>query len=82
MDIIANDDDHREAERADLLAETERRGREERTTAPNAADPAVAYSQRTTATASWGRSVLIIAALSALSWVAVILLVIAVLSAL
>jgi hypothetical protein len=44
-------------------------------------DPA-AYRQRTTATASWQRSVLVIAALSALSWAVVILIVIAALSAL
>jgi hypothetical protein len=42
----------------------------------------VAYRQPATATASWQRSVLIIAALSALSWTAVILIVIAALSAL
>ena len=81
MDRIV-DDDHREAERTELRAETERRGWKERATAPNAADPLVAYSQQTTATASWARSVLIIAALSALSWAVVILLVIAALSAL
>jgi hypothetical protein len=44
-------------------------------------DPA-AYSQPATATASWQRSVLIIAALSALSWATVILIGIAALSAL
>ena len=81
MDRIA-DDDHWEAEHTELRAETERRGSKERATAPNAADPAVAYSQGTTATASWARSVLIIAALSALSWGVVVLLVIAALSAL
>jgi hypothetical protein len=81
MDRIA-DDDHWEAEQTELRAETERRGREERAITPNAAHPAVAYSQRTTARASWGRSVLIIAALSALSWAAVILFVVATLSAL
>ena len=81
MDRIV-DDDHWEAEHTELRAEPERRGWEERATTPNAAHPAVAYSQRTTDTASWARSVLIIAALSALSWAAVILLVIAALSAL
>ena len=42
----------------------------------------VAYAQRTTATASWQRSVLIIAALSAVAWAAVILIVIGALSTL
>lgn len=40
------------------------------------------YSERRTATASWQRSVLIIAALSTLCWAAVIFLVIELLSAL
>ena len=44
-------------------------------------DPA-AYRRPATATASWQRSVLIIAAFSALSWAAVILIVIAALSTL
>jgi hypothetical protein len=42
--------------------------------------PAAAYRKRTTATASWQWSVLIIAALSAVAWAAVILIVIAALS--
>jgi hypothetical protein len=83
MDIIANDDDRWEPKRTDLLPETERRGwEEERATPPNVTDPAVVYRQPKTATARWQRSVLIIATLSALSWAAIILLVIAALSAL
>ena len=40
------------------------------------------YSERKTATARWQRSVVIIAALSALSWAALLLIVIGVISAL
>jgi len=50
--------------------------------APKVPNPWPDYSERRTATASWQRSVLIIATLSALSWAAVILFVIAALSAL
>ena len=85
-DFIANDDDGRwDADHAALFAETERRGWQDQgdrwpeTGDPN---PAAAYRQRTTATASWQRSVLIIAALSAVAWAAVILIVIAALSTL
>ena len=86
-DFIASDDDGRwDADRAALFAETEQRSWENHgdrwPDAKNGPDTAATYRQRTTATASWQRSVLIIAALSALSWAAVILIVIAALSAL
>ena len=79
-----------DADRIAMKGEALRRNGEQRSWEHNADrwpeakddhDPA-AYSQPATATASWQRSVLIIAALSALSWAAVILIVIAALSAL
>ena len=85
-DFIANDDDGRwDADRAALFAETEQRRWEnhgDRWPETGDPNPAAAYRQRTTATASWQRSVLIIAALSALAWAGVTLVVIVALSAL
>ena len=86
-DFIASDDDGRwDANRAGLFAETEPRSWENHgdrwPEAKDGPDTAAAYRQRTTATARWQRSVLIIAALSALAWAAVILIVIAALFAL
>ena len=86
-DFIANDDDGRwDADRAALFAETEQRSWENHgdrwPEANDDADPAAAYRRTTTATTSWQRSVLIIAALSALAWGGVTLVVVAALSAL
>jgi hypothetical protein len=86
-DLIANDDDERRwgTDRAEFFVETEGRGwenRGDRWREAEDANPAGAYRQGTTATARFGRSILIIAALSTLSWAAVILVVIAALSAL
>ena len=86
-DFIANDNDGRwDADRAEFSAETEQRGWEHHADhwpeAKEAPDPVATHRQRTTATASWQRSVLIIAALSALAWTGVTLIVIVALSAL
>jgi hypothetical protein len=86
-DLIVNDDDGRwDADRVTLFAETEQRSWENHgDRSPGAKDdpdPVAAYRQRRTATASWQRSVLIIAALSALAWAGVTLVVIVALSAL
>ena len=87
-DFIANDDDGRwDADRAALFAETEQRSwenhRDRWPEANDDADPPASHRQpTTTATASWQRSVLIIAALSAAAWAAVILILIAALSTL
>ena len=86
-DFIANDDDGRwDADRVALFAETEQRSWEnhgDRWPEANDADPLASHRQpTTTATASWQRSVLIIAALSALVWAGVSLVVIFALSAL
>jgi hypothetical protein len=87
-DFIANDDDGRwDADRVALFAETEQRSWENhRDRWPEANDdaypPASHRQPTTTATASWQRSVLIIAALSALAWAGVTLVVVAALSAL
>ena len=86
-DFIANDNEDRwGADRVQFFAETERRGCENQSdrwpVAKEHPDPVVAYSQRTTAAERFGRSILIIAVLSALSWAAVTLIVIAALSAL
>jgi hypothetical protein len=89
-DFIANDADGRwDADRAALFAETEQRSWEDRNhgdrwpEAKNGPDPAASHRQQTTtATASWQRSVLIIAALSALAWAGVTLVIVAALSAL
>ena len=86
-DFIANDDDGRwDADRAEFSAEAEQRGWEHHADrwprAKDDPDPPAAYRQRTTATASWQRSVLIIAALSALAWMGVALIVLVALSAL
>jgi len=87
-DFIANDDDGRwDADRVALFAETEQRSWENhRDRWPEANDdadqPASHRQPTTTATASWQRSVLIIAALSALVWAGVSLVVIFALSAL
>ena len=85
-DFIANDDDGRwDADRAPLFAETEQRSwenhRDRWPEANDDADPPASHRQpTTTATASWQRSVLIIAALSALVWAGVSLVVIFALS--
>ena len=74
-DFIANDDGRWDADRAEFFAETERHGWENQGHLWRVVDdtgPATAHTQRTTATERWGRSVLIMAALSALSWAAVI----------
>ena len=87
-DFIANDDDGRwDADRVALFVETVQRSWENHgdrwPEANDDADPPASHSQRTTtATASWQRSVLIIAALSALVWAGVSLVVIFALSAL
>jgi hypothetical protein len=87
-DFIANDADGRwDADRAALFAETEQRSWEHNADrwleANDDADPAASHRQQTTtATASWQRSVLIIAALSALAWAGVTLVIVAALSAL
>ena len=87
-DFIANDDDGRwDADRVALFAETEQRSwenhRDRWPEANDDADPPASHRQPTmTATASWQRSVLIIAALSALVWAGVSLVVIFALSAL
>ena len=86
-DLIAHDDDSRWGrDREEFFTETERRDWENQSDRwPEANDhpeAGVAYAQRTTATASWQRSVLIIAALSALAWAGVSLVVIFALSAL
>jgi hypothetical protein len=86
-DFIANDHDGRwDADRAALFAGTEQRSWENHgdrwPEANDEADPPASHGQRTTATASWQRSVLIIAALSALAWAGVTLVVIFALSAL
>ena len=75
LDIITNDIEDRQA--AD--AETELRGWEiqgDRLRAPTNPIPVAIYPQRRTATASWQRSILIITALSTLTWAAVVLVVI------
>jgi hypothetical protein len=84
-DFSASDDEGRwDADRAAFLAEAEQRSWENhgdrwREVDP---DPAAEYRQRRTATASWQRSILIIAALSGLAWAGVTLVVIVALSAL
>ena len=85
-DFIATNDDRRwDADRAEFFVEAERCGWENRGDLWRVADStgrATAQTQQTTATERWGRSVLIIAALSALSWAVVIGIVIAALAAL
>jgi hypothetical protein len=79
MDIISNDiEGSQSLDRAE--AETELRDWGDRWRAPTNPIPVAIYPQRRTATASWHRSVLIITALSTLSWVALVLIVIAALS--
>jgi hypothetical protein len=81
-DIIADDDERRwDAERTGLVAERELDDAGDRSRVPNIPNPWPDYSERRTATASWQRSILIIAALSTFCWAAVILFVIALLSA-
>ena len=70
MDIITNDNEGRQA--AD--AETGLRDSDHRWCEPAATFP------RKTATASWGRSVLIITALSTLAWTVVVLILVEALS--
>ena len=86
-DLIANDNDGRwNTDRAEFSAEAEQRSWEHHTDPwPEAKDdliPEASNCQRTTATASWQRSILIIAALSALAWTGVTLIAIVALSAL
>jgi hypothetical protein len=83
-DIIANDDERRWAvDQAALPAEREWDDAGQRSGVPKVIpNPRPDYSERSTAAARWEWSILIIAALSALSWAAVILFVIAALSAL
>jgi hypothetical protein len=86
-DFIANDDERRwDADRAEFSAEAEQRSWEHHADRwPGAKDdpnPPAAHRQRTTATASWQRSLLIIAVLSALAWTGVTLIVVVALSAL
>ena len=86
-DFIASDKEGRwDADRAEFSAEAEQRSEEHHAArwpeVKDCPDPRAAYRQRTTATASWQRSVLIIAALSALAWTGVTLIVIVALSAL
>ena len=87
-DFLTNDDEGRcDADRAEFSAEAEPPRNWEHHAAPwsevkDCLHPAAAYRQRTTATASWQRSVLIIAALSALAWMGVALIVLVALSAL
>jgi len=79
-DIVANDDDWG-ADHPAPVSETE--WRDEANHPARAAQPRVTvYPRRMTATARWELSVLIIAALSALCWSGLILLVIAALSTL
>jgi hypothetical protein len=85
--LIANDDEGRwDADRAAFFAETEQRSWENLGWDPwcvaTHPDPVAAYPHRTTATARWARSILLIAALSALSWAVVMAIVIAALSTL
>jgi hypothetical protein len=79
-DFIASDDDGR------WDADREQRSWENHVDrwpdAKDGPDTAATYRQKTTATASWQRSVLIIAALSGLAWSAVTLVIIVALSAL
>jgi hypothetical protein len=79
-DIIANDDDP-SGDLAEPLAEPEWRGSKPHQRVPNVPDAAGHYSERKTATTSWQRSILIIAALSALCWAVVIFVLIAIFSA-
>ena len=86
-DLIANDDDGRWGrDREEFFAEAEQRDSQnhsDRGPVAKDIDLAATYRQRTTtATASWQRSVLIIAALSALAWAGVTLVIVAALSAL
>jgi hypothetical protein len=86
-DLIANDNDGRwDTDRAEFSAETEQRSWEHHADRwPEAKDdpiPEATNCQRTTATASWQRSILIIAALSALAWAGIALVVIVALSTL
>ncbi len=80
-DIITNDDHRWGADHSALVSETELR--DEANHPARAAQPGITvYPRRMTATARWELSVLIIAALSALCWSGLILLVIAALSTL
>jgi hypothetical protein len=87
-DFIASDKEGRwDADRAEFSGEAEPPGSWEHRADrwPGAKDdpnPPAAYRQRTTATASWQRSVLIIAALSTLTWTGVTVIVVVALSAL
>jgi hypothetical protein len=79
-DLIANDDeDCWGADHAEFFAATEQRGWDPWCVARRP-DPVAADHQPTTATGRWRRSILIIAAVSALSWAIVIGIVIAALA--
>jgi hypothetical protein len=81
-EIIANDGERPwDAEGQGWVAEQEWDDTGDGTHAPNTPSHWPDYSERRTATASWQRSILIITGLSVLCWAAVILFVIALLSA-
>ena len=82
MDILPISDNRWEADPTELSPETERARATEQSRRSIVTASPVACSPLTSAAAGWGRSVLIIAVLSVLSWAAVILIVIAALSAL
>jgi len=82
MDIIAKNDERlRATDRAERFADPEWRNGGGDWCVPQNPGPSPICPQQKTATARWQQSVLIIAALSALSWAAVIFLLIAALSA-
>ena len=78
-DLIANDDECMVSDQSD---EREWRDSGHNWRAPKCHNVPPDYPEQRTATAGWRRSILIIAALSALSWAAPILIVIALVSAL
>jgi hypothetical protein len=79
-DFIAEDDEDRwSADRAECFAVTEQRAWDPQCGATRP-DPVAAYHQPTMATARWRRFILIVAAVSALSWAVVIGIVIAALA--
>jgi hypothetical protein len=85
-DLIANDNDGRwDTDRAEFAATEQRSWEHHAVRWPEAKDdpiPEATNCQRTTATASWQRSILIIAALSALARAGIALVVIVALSTL
>jgi hypothetical protein len=78
-DFSANDDDRWGADRAECFAATEQCGWDPQCGATRP-DPVAAYNQPATATERWSRFILIVAAVSALSWAVVIGVVIAALA--